>query len=529
VTPQPAVADLMGRGGPFETGFGVVMGERMKVFMRREEHLRALLRYSSRHGDAEYLVFDGGVRWSYLEHLRRVVAVSRALEQRYGIHKGERVAILAANCPEWIVSFWAATSLGAVAVGLNAWWSPAELQAALENCKPKVLIADEKQLARLGFDPGCPIISVEHDFEALYAHDGSAGLPRTPIGEDDPACILYTSGTTGAPKGVVHTHRNVIAMVMLQMWHGARASMGLPAPLRHVKRCHLVSNPLFHVSGLYTQVVTLLVAGVKTVWTRGRFDAGRVLELIEEERVTGWSPHGAMAPRLLAHPDLGKRDLSTVLTLGSGGAPVTPALQAELRRAFPNARGTLTVGYGSTECTALATIAFGDDLEQHPTSVGRPLPTVELDVRDGEIHIRSPLVMKEYFNNPEATRATLLPGRWLRTGDIGRIEDGRLYIDSRARDLILRGAENVFPPEIERRLEEHPDVSEAAVLGVEHPELGQEVKAVVVPKPGRTPDPESLKAWCAQALAYYKVPSQVALRDEPLPRNAAGKVMKQGL
>jgi acyl-CoA synthetase (AMP-forming)/AMP-acid ligase II len=280
------------------------------------------------------------------------------------------------------------------------------------------------------------------------------------------------------------------------------------------------------------------MVGARTIWTTGRFDPTVVLELIAREQVTGWSPHGSMAPRVLNHPDIGKYDLSSITNIGSGGAPVPPALQARLRAAFPNAAAALSVGYGLTECTALACIAGGAELAAHPGSVGRALPTVELQIRDpggaplpdgaeGEIHVRGPLVMKEYWRRPDATHEAVGPGRWLRTGDLGRIENGLLYINSRKRDLILRGAENVYPAEIELRLEAHPSVKEAAVVGVPHPELGQEVKAVVVPNPGARIDPDELRRWVGDALAYYKVPAHWEVRAAPLPRTPSGKVLRQ--
>ena len=526
-------ADLLAPGGPFEMRVETVLGERMRVFKNRPPNLRTWLADSAQRGDADYLVFDApdARRLSYREHLARVASVARALQERYGVQKGDRVGILAANCPEWILAFWASMSLGALPVGMNGWWAGDEIRFALSDCQPKVLIADRKRLARLdGADPGMPVITVEEDFRALEEHDLTAALPNVPLDEDDATAILYTSGTSGRSKGVVHTHRNVIALVMLQLFHGARM-MRVATPLpADVQRCSLVSNPLFHVSGLYTQVVTSLVTGAKTVWTRGRFDPQRVLELIQQERVTSWSPHGSMGPRVVHHPDVAKYDLSSVLNLGSGGAPVPRPLQEALRATFPNASSTLTVGYGLTEGTALACIAFGADLAAHPDSVGRPMPTVELEIRAaGEIYLRGPLIMKEYWNRPDETAASIKAGRWLRTGDIGRIADDRLYVESRKRDLILRGAENVSPVEIERRLEAHPAVREAAVVGVPHPELGQEVMAFVVPNGDAPLTADALTAWVAQALAYFKVPSKWELRDTPLPRNASGKLLRRVL
>jgi len=249
---------------------------------------------------------------------------------------------------------------------------------------------------------------------------------------------------------------------------------------------------------------------------------------------------GTMAWRVVHHPDIAKHDLSSVVSIGSGGAPTSPELQEKIRAVFPSARASFGLGYGLTECTALATISFGEDLARHPLSVGRPLPTVQIEVRDeegralrdgetGEIHIRSPLVMAGYWRNPSASAESIVADRWLRTGDVGLIRDGRLYINSRARDLILRGAENVYPVEIEQRLEAHPDVLEAAVIGVDHEALGQEVKAIVVLRPGTQPTAERLSAWVADTLAAFKIPAHWELRREPLPRNATGKVLKNVL
>jgi acyl-CoA synthetase (AMP-forming)/AMP-acid ligase II len=542
-TLQEIESQLTGPGGPFEIVEEPVLGESMAVFKDRPRSLRELLERSADLGDREYVVFDDW-RLDFEGHRREVASLAAALRDRYGVGPGDRVAILAANCPEWILSFWATVSLGAVCVGLNGWWVRDEIRFGVEDAQPRLLLGDRRRLARIaGWDPGIPVVEFESAFAALRAHDPEASLPDVPIAEDDPATILYTSGTTGRPKGAVNTHRNIVALTRVQICHGLRsavyqASKGAPPPSGDGQSVALVTTPLFHVSGLYSGVVTPMATGLKTVWTRGRFDAGRVLELIERERVTTWGPTGTMLHRVFDHPDLDRFDLSSVTHVGSGGAPVPAELQDRMRKVFPNARRNLGVGYGLTESTALATLNTGEDLELYPDSVGRPLPTVEVEVRDadgrpvpegveGEIHVRSPLVMKEYWHRPEATAETLRPGRWLRTGDVGCLENGRLYVHSRARDLILRGGENVYPAEVERRLEAHPAVVEAAVIGVDHPELGQEVKAVVVVDPSRgAPDEEALRAWAAEALAYFKVPTHWEVRAEPLPRNATGKVVK---
>jgi len=533
-------SSLLGPGGPFELVREPVLGHEMTVFSKRLSSLRAMLESSRAHGTAEYCVCEDR-RLTFAEHLCSVAGFAQVLHDVYGVRKGDRVAILAENGPEWIIVFWATVSLGAIAVGLNGWWVRDEIQYALDDCEPTVLVADEKRLARLRReDLRVPVISIEKDFGSLFSA-GDAVLPDSSIDEDDPACILYTSGTTGRPKGAVASHRSIVSLTALQFFHGLRVMMASPpdaAP--SLPPCQLVTNPLFHVSGLYTGAVTMLAGGIKTVWTKGRFDPEGILRLIEAERVTSWSPMGTMAYRVVTHPNVGHYDLTSVRSLGSGGAPMRAELQEDLRRVFPHAAASLGLGYGLTESGALATINFGEELERRPSSVGRPMPTVEIRIRDatgrelpegeeGEICIRSPLLMLGYWRRPADTDAAFSADRWLRTGDVGRLQDGYLYIDSRKRDLILRGGENVYPIEIEMRLEAHPSVAEAAVVGVPDAELGQAVKAVVVPAEGHTLDVETLRAWVTEKLAYYKVPAHWEMRSTPLPRNPAGKVMKHVL
>jgi acyl-CoA synthetase (AMP-forming)/AMP-acid ligase II len=517
--------------------------------------LRALLETSAAHGDAEYLVVDDGRRISFAEHLRDVASVAAALRQRFGVGPGDRVAILAANCPEWITTFWATVSLGAIAVGLNGWWVRDEILQGLADSEPSVLIGDRKRLARIADAKlAMPVIEIESEFAKLAGHDRDASLPDAPIAEDDAATILYTSGTTGRPKGAVNTHRGIVAMVRLQIFHGARSMLKAAADAAargetlapRAKPCMLVNAPLFHVSGLYAGAIAALANGLKTVWMPGRFDPKRVMDVIVAERVTSWGPMGNMMHRVLSHPEFPSYDFSHVTHIGSGGAPLPRDLFERMREAFPAASRSVGIGYGLTESTALATIQAGDELIARPDSVGRPLPTVEIELRDlagrpvaegeeGEIHIRGPLVMREYWRRPQETAASISPDRWLRTGDVGHCEDGYLYIHSRRRDLILRGAENVYPAEIEQCLELHPGVREAAVVGVDHPELGQEVKAIVVvadPAPSAEELARcvaDLARFVAERLAYYKVPAHWEVRTDPLPRNATGKVMKHVL
>lgn len=537
-------ADLQAPGAPFETTTETVLGEEMEVFVRRLPSLRALVEASRGFGDSEYLVFSDGVhdrRFTFAEHTRLVATTATALRDRYGVEPGDRVAILGANSPEWIVTFWATVSMGAVAVGLNGWWTGPEIRHGLEDSDPAVLVADRKRLDRIaGEDPGVPTLAIEDDLEPIWSGD-SDGIPDATITEDDPALILYTSGTSGRPKGAVHTHRNVLALLGINFFHGLRVLTLHPPDPDAPPNCQLVSSPLFHVSGLHNAAIAYLAGGIKSVWTVGRFDPEVVMRLIERERVTGWSFTATMLKRVVEHPGVGRYDLSTLRSGGGGGSFFPPALQRRAKEVLPALRETMGVGYGCTECSALATLNTGAELEAHPDSVGRPLPTVQLEVRDpvtgravpegvdGEVCIRGPMVMLEYWRRPDETAEAIGPGRWLRTGDIGRLEGGRLFLSSRRTDLILRGGENVYPAEIEHRLQEHPSVAESAVVGVADADLGQAVQAIVVPEADATLDTEELERWVGDVLAYYKVPTRWVVRIEPLPRNAAGKVVKAEL
>jgi acyl-CoA synthetase (AMP-forming)/AMP-acid ligase II len=538
-------ARLTGPGGPFEVVPAQVLGEPMQVLKQRKRSLRQLLEESAAHGEKEYIV-HGERRITYAQHLRQVASLAHAFRERYGIGPGDRVAILAENRPEWIQAFWASVSLGGIAAALNGWWTADEILYGVRHSDPKLLVIDRKRLARVaGRDLGVPLAVMEDDFPELLALDPQAALPSQPIAEDDPAVILYTSGTTGRPKGALNSHRGICGFVQLVMMNGLRLML-LAQELGALREenpptpCALMTVPLFHLSGLYAGAVLMLASGAKTVWRSGRFDPLDALRLIEQERVTSWSGVGSMAYRVLHHPELAKFDLSSLRNLGTGGAPVSLRMQQRMREVAPTGSRALALGYGLSESNSTATLITGLELEERPTSAGRVCPTHQVEIRDpddkpfpegqqGEIHIRSPYLMLEYWRDPLATRKALKPGRWLATGDIGRFEDGYLYINSRARDMILRNAENVYPVEIEHRLEAHPAVAEVAVVGVDHEVMGQEVKAIVVPAAGAAIDPRELAAWVGETLAAYKVPSLWEVRSEPLPRNASGKVLKNVL
>lgn len=539
---QEVQNQLTGPGGFFEITVEDVLGEKVQVFKNRAHSLRELLQNSERHDGKEYLVL-GSRRIHFEEHRRLVASTARGMQERYGIGKGDRVGILAANSPEWMIAFWATVSLGGIVSALNGWWTRDEIRFGVELCEPKLLIADRRRIERLaGEDLGTPIVEIESEFPELERHAPDAAPPDTPIAEDDPAVILFTSGTTGRPKGAVSSHRGVIGFTSQQIARGAVmavASGNLPGP-DAPQHCALATAPLFHMSGLYALGVMNMVTGGKLVFRQGRFDAGDVLRLIEEEKVTQWTPFGSMLHRVIEHPDLAKRDLSSMQNTGFGGSPASEDVQAKARAVFPSASKNLGIGYGSSEAVAVVSQITGEEFAKHPTSVGKPTLTMEVEIRDdaenvlperqeGEIFVRSAYTILEYWRNPEETAKTIRPGRWLASGDVGHFEEGRLYINSRARDMILRAGENVYPAEIENRLDGHPDVAEVAVVGVDHPELGQEVMAILVPKPGSTIDTNALARWCGETMASFKVPSLWEVRDQPLPRNAVGKVLKNVL
>ncbi|MQY20061.1 class I adenylate-forming enzyme family protein [Nocardia macrotermitis] len=539
--PRAAVAritaTLTGPGGPFETTVEEVLGAPLTVVRNRHRALSELLDASAAWADRDYLV-TADRRLSFTEHATAASALAAALARDHGVGKGDRIGILAANTPEWVVTFWAAQCLGAIAVGYNAWWTPREIGYGLEHTTPKVVIADAKRTALLrdsGFDG--PVLTMERDVpDLIAAHTGAH--PRTPVAEDDPAVVLYTSGTSGRPKGVVHSHRNLLAVTDYHRFTDAlSATMRGREFSEPSDKRYLLTSPLFHIASLHNLVVPRLRTGAAVVMHQGSFAVDRVLRLVEGERVTNWGAVPTMAARILEH-DLSGYDLSSLAALSLNAAPSSPAFQQRLRERLPVAEVGLTTSYGLTESGTAATVATPAELSAYPETVGRPILGVEVEIRDvtgaalpdgaeGEICVRSPYVMLGYWNDEAATAAAIDGERWLRTGDFGTLADGRLHLSGRRSDLILRGGENVYPIEIENALDEHAAVVESAVLGVPHEDLGQEVAAVVVVDEADAVTPEQLRAFVAERLAYFKVPSHWVITTEPLPRNATGKVVRR--
>lgn len=533
---QQVIASLSAPGQPLELTEEDVLGVRMTVFKNRDRSLGALLTDSLRHGERDYLV-TAERRISFVEHAQRVASLASALRNDYGVSSGDRVAIVAANSPEWIAAFWAIASLGAITVAGNAWWSARELRGALSLADPTLVVADAKRASLLA-EASLPVLTIEGDIEALCARDPQAELPVVVVREDDPATILFTSGTSGAPKGVVHSHRNLLAVVDYHRLNDAvAAAFGDPTPAQDKR--YLMAMPLFHIGSLHNLAIPRLATGSTAVIHSGGFDVERVLRLIESAKVTHWGAAPTMAHRLLEHGDLSGYDLSSLRALALASAPSSTAFKNRLRAALPAAEQNLAESYGLTESSTSATVASPLDLAVAPDSVGRPIVTVELEIHDesgrqltdgteGEVWLRSPFNMLGYWRDPDASAKAITPDRWLRTGDIGTMTDGRLRLTARRSDLILRGGENVYPAEVEAVLAEHPAVQECAVIGVEHPDLGQEVAAIVVVR-NASPSEAELREFLTAELAYYKVPTRWRVTSDPLPRNATGKVRRAEL
>ena len=528
-------ARLTGPGGAFELGNEEVRGIPLPVWTNRRRSILEWLDASATFGDREYLV-QGERRMTYAEHLAAVERLAQVLHSDYGVLPGKQVAIVAANSIEWVVTMWATLSLGGVVVVGNAWWTSREAEHALERAEPQVIIADTKRESLVAKARASVVLTEE----LLNRRSSGDGKPDAFRDEDDPAVIVYTSGTTGHPKGATHSHRNLLAVVEYHRYTDAAAAELMAAfgmPARTEPRRFLLSMPLFHIASLHNCVIPRLTTGDTIVIDEGRFEVERVLALIERERVTNWAVVPTMAHRVVEHPAVSRYDLSSLAALSINSAPSSPALKDRVRAAIPTVQASIADSYGLTESSTAATLATPTDLITHPTSVGTTIPSVSLSIRDadgerlpdgeeGEIWLRSQFTMLGYWRDDEATSAAITPDGWLRTGDLGSVRDGRLFLATRRSDLILRGGENVYPAEIEAALDEHPKVVECAVFGVDDPDLGQAVAAIVVCE---GVDEDDLRAFVGERLAYYKVPAHWRLTDTALQRTATGKVIRSAL
>jgi long-chain acyl-CoA synthetase len=549
VTTTDPIVELTGPGGQFEVVVDDVVGSPMQVYKQRMRSLRELMAQNGSRADVDFLV-QGDRRYTFGEHDRNARILAGAFV-RLGVRRGDRVALCSANVPEWVLTWWACAIVGAILVPLNAWWKAEELEFGLTDSEATVLIGDTRRIeslrARLP-EHATAMRALEHvfeigtpEFDALFAGD-DPGMPETLIDEDDVLAILYTSGTTGRPKGATVTHRQALANIQNIILMGTvTARRGTPAleTAAGMQTCSLLVVPLFHVTGCLSTMMLAYATGAKVVLMPvGRFDPDVAMQTIERERVTSIGGVPTIMWRILESPNLDQYDLSSVKRASYGGAPAAPELVERIEQVFPHMRKTLTTAYGLTETASVATAHGGDDYFSHPGSVGRAAPTVELRVVDeqgrdvdaldrGEIWIKGPTVMAHgYWRRPDANEAAFTDG-WFHTGDIGYLDpDGFLYLVDRAKDMIIRAGENVYCVEVEHVLFDHPDVIDAAVVGVRHRTLGEEVKAVVQTRAGAHVEPDDIRDFCRLHLADFKVPAHVEIRSEPLPRNPAGKVLK---
>ena len=560
-----AHARLTAPGQRFEMEELVIRGVRQRTWKNAPPTLRDIFLNGRAFGAREFLVYEDD-RATYEAFSRAAIALARQL-QADGIRKGDRVAVIMRNLPEWPVAFYAGVLAGAIVTPLNGWWTGPELQYGLADSGTRVALVDDERLERIaphldelpdlekiyvarlpaGADPGPRAVRLESVIGPVNGWKDlpDAPLPDVAIDPDDDATILYTSGTTGRPKGALGTHRNMTTNVMTSGSGAARnflrAGQPLPEsdPHKLPQRSSLLVVPLFHATGLSATLGPTMNAGGKIVLMR-RWEAEQAMQLIERERIDATGGVPTIAWQLIEHPARSKYDLSSLVSVSYGGAPSAPELVRRIVEVFPgSAPGN---GWGMTETTATFTGHTGRDYEARPDSAGPAAPVGEMEIRDpadgvtvlpvgtvGELWVKGPQVVKLYWNKPEATAETFRDG-WLRTGDLARLdEEGFMFIVDRAKDMLIRGGENIYCVEVENVLYDHPDVMDAALVGVPHKTLGEEPAAVVHLKPGGTAGEAELRQWVRERLAAFKVPVEVRFWPEPLPRNANGKILKTEL
>lgn len=559
---EDANRQLAAPGTPLAVAEGEINGVRMKYYPEAPPSLRFLVDISAFHGEREYLVYEDE-RASFAAHHKAVSHLAHALKDKFGIQKGDRVAVIMRNYPQWPVAFYAALSIGAIAAPMNSWWTGEELEYALSNSGAKLAVVDPQIFERIHehmedlTDLKTVIIARETEeerndpkvfnLESIIGETNNwgkleeIGLPDVDIAPDDDATLMYTSGTTGKPKGAVATHRAVISNFLNSMTCQARMFLRrgepVPEPDPDEQRATLLAIPFFHATGAFAVMVPSLLRGDKII-SMYKWDAGKALPIIEQEKVTGVGGVPAIAWQLLEHPDRDKYDLSTIGTISYGGAPSAPDLVSTIKKRFPEAMPGN--GWGMTETSATVTLNIGEDYVNRPESAGAPPMAVDLKIvgsdgeelptgEVGELWCRSPSNCRLYWNRPDATAETFHDG-WVVTGDLARLdEEGFLYLVDRAKDMLIRGGENIYSIEVESALYDHPAVMDAAVVGIKHKVLGEEVGAVVQLKPGKTVTEDELRSHVANQLAAFKVPVEIHFQEEPLPRNANGKILKPDL
>ena len=565
--PAMSIADahalLTAPGIPFETEEVVVRGVKMKSWKNSPPSLRAVVEAGRAHGERIFLVYEDE-RVSFEAFHRAVANLAKEFAAQ-GVQKGDRVAIVMRNLPEWVVAFYAGAVLGAIVTPLNAWWTGAELEYGLTDSGAKILVLDAERYERLVEHlPNCRDlvrVYVSRETEEIahpevskledviggandWANLPDIPLPAVDIHPDDDATIFYTSGTTGKPKGALGTNRGVNSNIMTAAAAGARRFLRRgempPAPDPEApQRSSLISIPFFHVTGCMAVLNPSLFAGAKLVMMY-KWDVIRAFELIEREKIQSAGGVPTIAWQLIEHPARANYDLSSLESVAYGGAPSAPELVRRLAEAFPKSQPGQ--GWGMTETCATVTSNGAEDYVNRPDSCGPAAAVAELKIMDpndgktelavgqvGELWAKGPMVVKGYWNKPEATAQTFVEG-WVRTGDLARLdEEGFCYIIDRAKDMLIRGGENIYCVEVENVLYDHPAVMDAAIVGVPHKTLGEEPAAVVTLKPGAEATEQELRAHVAEHLAAFKVPIAVKFWHETLPRNPNGKILKNEL
>ncbi|MEV7379575.1 class I adenylate-forming enzyme family protein [Streptomyces lydicus] len=501
-----------------EVSSTVVNGYPCRAYTPRPASVAELLLEARRWSEREFLV-QGERRLTSEAHERAVARLAAHLRSQ-GIHTGTRVMLLSFNQIEWVVAFWALQSLGAVAVLGNAWWSEEEANAAVTLADPALVITNR----RLG---STPTLSFDV-LRSIVDSDEPAELELAEVAEDDTALIMFSSGTTGAAKGVVMSHRSVVANL-----HNLLALTGrLPneLPPDHPGTVSMLSVPLFHLAGIQISCTTLLSGG-SLIFLSGKFDPAEVLTLIEKERVRVWGSVPTMVSRVLDHPDFTKRDTSSVTSVPMGGSAISPELRQRVAASFAGVKSRVGSLYGLTEAGGVLAAGSGRDIQARPGCVGRALPVVELRIKDpdsdgiGEIQARTPTATSGYLG--EAGGIADADG-WIGTGDLGRIEEPNwLYVTGRSKDIIIRGGENIACGHVERALLTHPDVIEAAAVALPHSDLGEEVGIAVVVRAGTEPDIDGLRAYAGDRLARFEVPTRWWLTRTSLPTNPTGKILRR--